>query len=183
VTRVIPAHNILEIHDCSTPFCANEADGDDGKCYKCRGLKVVGEVIEITDRAIRREAIAVAGLKCKYEGCENTVSSHKGTAGWCSMPQVEHGGKSHRQLMIEEKRKSDPGYAKYGERVAVKPAGQGRIEFEIKPRAKQEDEFWLSAVSDEISNAVVEVRDAEESLEYAKTRLRGILEKALEAVK
>lgn len=45
-----------------------------------------------------------SGLKCKFDGCENPVNSHKGLAGYCTLAsEIREGEKlTHRQIYMRE---------------------------------------------------------------------------------
>lgn len=113
------------------------------------------------------------GLECKWEGCHESVTSHKGpTSGFCT--RLQDNGKTHRQMHLEKMREDDPNYGKKG---SVKSAQQ------FRPPPDASGISWLTEVKEWIDEALSAVSVAEAELEDSKQRLREILAEDQEAVR
>jgi hypothetical protein len=126
-------------------------------------------------------------LKCKWEGCDNEVSTHKGVAGYCV--RLQPNGKTHRRMFIEQQREINPDYGRHQLSRGMKridPLPQTAPPAPPSaplPASELSDGFWLSQVKRSVTEALDQVERAEQDLASAKDRLREILAQAQEMIR
>jgi hypothetical protein len=149
--------------------------------------KVEIEIADANERAYMGDGM----LKCKWDGCENEVSTHKGLAGYCA--KLQSNDKTHRMMFIEKQREADPEYARHrtyrGLPVRRAPSSAAREPASaLRPETVSDvqtngDGFWLPQVKQSVTEALDQVERAEQGLAASKERLREILAQAQEMIR